>query len=119
MHKHISEQLIDVKIGCHEEVQAKHIININMPQLQHIHGKKCQDIHYQQILCCFGYSKHLLNEIIGLKSHKSTKNICYYILKCHYKNFFLLFSPLFFIFCLIFESILLYLRLNKEKTFYN
>ena len=59
MHEHVGDELVDLKIGGHEEVQAKEAIEVNAGDGQEqLHGKECQNVDDKQILCNCWYSEH-------------------------------------------------------------
>ena len=59
MHEHVSDQLVDLEIRGHEEVQAEEVIEINAGDGQEqLHGEECQDVDDKEILCDCWYSEH-------------------------------------------------------------
>jgi len=51
MHKHVGEQLIQMEVGHHEEMQSEDVIEINAHTPEDECGKKHQYVYNQQVLC--------------------------------------------------------------------
>jgi hypothetical protein len=58
MHEHISEQLVNAKPGCFEEVKSKDVIDIDTRQLEHLIGNISQNINYQKVFGNCGNASH-------------------------------------------------------------
>ena len=51
MHEHVGEELVKVKIGCQEEMQSQHIVQVKVEgALDDQRGKESQQVDNQQIL---------------------------------------------------------------------
>ena len=50
MHEHVGHQLIDVEVGCIQEMQTQHIAKVDAPTLSRDHGKIHDDVDDDQVL---------------------------------------------------------------------
>ena len=54
----IGDQLIEVEIACHKEMQAADVGQIDAAHLQDECGNECDQIDDQQIFCDGWYAEH-------------------------------------------------------------
>ena len=79
MHKHVGKQLIDVKIGRHEEMESQPVVQERLSRnilAKEIAGHEDRHIHYQQILCYYRYIAH--NYLFSLRYNSVAKYVIWW-----------------------------------------
>ena len=110
-----------MELGRHNEMETKNAVEVNASVLQDKIGKECQYVYYQKVFCNGWYTAHdimLLSLVKFSNRGKITKNIRYNTQNQHSAVVFSRFSSFFFIFCLFYEMILLYLPKIRLKDIY-
>ena len=61
MHEHVGEELVNLEIGGHEEVQTEDVVEVGALFLENYIGHKSQHVYYQKVFCDGWYIAHIIN----------------------------------------------------------